>query len=347
MIFQAFCFYIYHSWTNALVTRFRRLRQPKYLFGAIIGFLYLYFFVFMRTGAGRHGGAPIWTPPTETIQLFHTGATVFLFVLFLLAWLFPRERAALVFTEAEIAFLFPAPIGRRTLINFKLLRSQLVILISAIMFTIFGRAWAGNNPFIRILGWWVVLATMGLHSLGSSFAVTSLTERGLSTWKRRIAVVLAIAIGLGTIGYFTWTIAPALPSMNNERDLSSLQQYFLQLFNTGALYWMLLPFRVLLAPFFATTWGEFAVAVLPALVIFAVHYWWVMSANVAFEEASIELSRKTAEKIASMRAGQWGVRKPTRPNAPRSNSRPTAHLQSQSFGKTSSAAVRFSVVDCG
>jgi hypothetical protein len=100
--------------------------------------------------------------------------------------------------------------------------------------------------------------------------------------------------------------------MNNERDLSSLQQYFLQLFNTGALYWLLLPFRVLLAPFFTNTWSEFAVALLPALVIFGVHYWWVMSANVAFEEASIELSRKTADKIAAMRAGQWGVRKPTK-----------------------------------
>ena len=76
-------------------------------------------------------------------------------------------------------------------------------------------------------------------------------------------------------------------------------QYFLQLFNTGALYWLLLPFRALIAPFFATTWSEFAVAILPALVIFGAHYWWVMSANVAFEEASIELSRKTAERIAS------------------------------------------------
>lgn len=310
MILQAFCFYTYHSWKNALATRLRRLRQPKYLFGAIVGLLYLYFFIFMRAGAHRHGGAPIWSPSAETIQLYHTGATVFVFVLFLFAWIFPRERAALVFTEAEIAFLFPAPVGRRTLINFKLLRSQLVILLSAIMFTIFGRAWAGNNPLIRILGWWIVLATMGLHALGSSFAVTSLTERGLSTWKRRIAVVLIIALGLGTIGYYTWSTAPALPSMKNEHDLKTLQEYFMQFFNTGALYWVLLPFRVLLAPFFATTWREFAVAIFPALVIFAAHYWWVMSANVAFEEASIELSRKSAEKIAAMRAGQWGVQKP-------------------------------------
>jgi len=312
MMFQAFCFYIYNSWKNALVMRFRRLRQPKYLFGAIVGALYFYFFVFMRGGVRRHGGAPMWNPSSDTILLLHTAAAVILFALFLLAWLFPRERAALVFTEAEIAFLFPAPIGRRTLINFKLLRTQLVILISAIMITIFGRAWGGNNPFIRILGWWIVFATMGLHTLGSSFAVTSLTERGLTSWKRRIVVFLLIAIGLATIGYYTWTTAPAFPRSTETTNVSfnDLQQYFLDLFNTGAIYWLLLPFRVLVAPFFATTWSAFAVAAGPALIVFGLHYWWVMSANVAFEENSIELSRKVAERIANMRAGQWGLQKP-------------------------------------
>ncbi|MGZ4961534.1 MAG: putative ABC exporter domain-containing protein [Limisphaerales bacterium] len=310
MILQAFTFYIYHSWKNAIVMRFRRLRQPKYLFGAIVGFLYFYFFVFMRGGARRHGSAPIWGASPDTIQLLHTGVTVVLFVLFLLAWLFPRERAALVFTEAEIAFLFPAPIGRRTLINFKLLRTQLVILISAIMFTIFGRAWGGSNPFIRVFGWWIVLATMGLHSLGSSFFVTRLTERGLTTWKRRITVLVIIGVGVTSIAYYTWLTAPGFPKMTDNVNIDELQQYFLKLFNAGALYWLLLPFRVLLAPFFATNWHDFAVAIVPAILLFAAHYWWVMSANVAFEEASIELSRKTAEKIANMRAGKWGAQKP-------------------------------------
>jgi hypothetical protein len=32
----------------------------------------------------------------------------------LLAWMIPHERAALTFTEAEVAFLFPAPVTRRT-----------------------------------------------------------------------------------------------------------------------------------------------------------------------------------------------------------------------------------------
>lgn len=311
MILQAFGFYTYHTWKNALVARFRRLRQPKYLVGAIVGLLYFYFVIFARTHTHAHGGSSVWVPSMDTVQLMHTGGTLLVFVLFLLTWIFPRERAALIFTEAEIAFLFPAPISRKTLINFKLLRTQLMILISAIMFTIFGRAWGGSNPFIRVLGWWIVLSTMSLHSLGASFAVTGLTERGLTTWKRRIIVVLLIAIGLGTLGWYTYQSAPLLPDPeHNKESFEMMQRYFVNLANSGAMYYLLWPFRVLLAPFFSTNWFEFAAALPAALALFALHYWWVISANVSFEEASIELSRKTAERIASMRSGNFGAAKP-------------------------------------
>jgi len=41
------------------------------------------------------------------------------------------------------------------------------------------------------------------------------------------------------------------------------------------------------------------------LGVLAAHYWWVVHSNVAFEEASIDASRKLAEKITAMRAGNW------------------------------------------
>ncbi len=51
----------------------------------------------------------------------------------------------------------------------------------------------------------------------------------------------------------------------------------------------------------------------PALLLMAAHYWWVMRANVSFEEASIEASRKTAERIATIRANRgMSAGKPTK-----------------------------------
>ena len=40
-------FYLqYQSFYNRLVSRFKRLKQPKYLIGAIVGGLYFYFYFF-------------------------------------------------------------------------------------------------------------------------------------------------------------------------------------------------------------------------------------------------------------------------------------------------------------
>ena len=46
-------FYLqFHSVKNRLLMRFKRLKQPKYLFGAIVGGLYFYWY-FFRVLFGR------------------------------------------------------------------------------------------------------------------------------------------------------------------------------------------------------------------------------------------------------------------------------------------------------
>jgi ABC-2 type transport system permease protein len=50
-------FYLqYHSARNRLVARFKRLKQPKYLFGAIAGGIYFYFYFFRYLFRGYTGG---------------------------------------------------------------------------------------------------------------------------------------------------------------------------------------------------------------------------------------------------------------------------------------------------
>ncbi len=51
-------FYLqYHSFRNRLVRRFKRLKQPKYLVGAIVGGLYFYFYFFRYLFRGFSGPA--------------------------------------------------------------------------------------------------------------------------------------------------------------------------------------------------------------------------------------------------------------------------------------------------
>src|SRR5580692_274269 len=124
-------FYLqYHSARNRLVTRIKRLQQPKYLIGAIAGGLYFYFYFFRYLfggNGGSRGSALNVSVSPEHLLAIESLAALAMFISVLLAWLIPYERAALTFTEAEVAFLFPAPVSRRTLVHFKLMKSQLRI----------------------------------------------------------------------------------------------------------------------------------------------------------------------------------------------------------------------------
>src|SRR5208337_2984634 len=108
--------------------------------------------------------------PADAVFPASVGSLI-LFVFVLLAWVLPRERGALVFSEAEVAFLFPAPVTRRRLIHYKLMKSQVAILLWMLVLTIiFGRFWSGGMAWVRSLGWWVILSTLNLHILVASFA---------------------------------------------------------------------------------------------------------------------------------------------------------------------------------
>src|ERR1700690_667846 len=123
----------YHSIKNRTVMRIKRLKQPKYLMGAVVGGLYFYWYFFrtflVAPSRGQHF-ALLASPDNRA--LFESLGALVLLIPLLLAWILPNQLAALTFTEAEVAFLFPAPISRRTLIHFKLLRSQIAILFTTL-----------------------------------------------------------------------------------------------------------------------------------------------------------------------------------------------------------------------
>jgi hypothetical protein len=304
MIAGALFYCQYHTVKNRLAARIKRLRDPKYLVGAIVGGLYFYFYLLRGFLRGSRG--PV---APERHEMFEVFGALFLMVAVLLAWIVPHSRSALSFTEAEVAFLFPAPITRLTLINFKLLKSQMAILFSSLLMTFIGRGMGGGNFLIRAVGWWALLSVFNLHLLGSSFALTMLMDRGISNWKRRAIFLSAVAVGVG--GVYLWIRAtlPPLPGELTTLDKAQIIEYGHKVLQAGPVSWLLLPFRLMLAPYFATNMPEFLRAIAPALAIIGLHYWWVTRSNVAFEEASVERSRRDADRIAAVRSGNWRAMK--------------------------------------
>ena len=107
------------SLKNLLISRFRRLRQPKYLVGAIVGLAYFYFVIFNGLGSGKRPSATpaMMTPdqllPADTAALMMAVGALALLVVFVFMWVVPSQKPGLAFSEAETTFLFPAPISRR------------------------------------------------------------------------------------------------------------------------------------------------------------------------------------------------------------------------------------------
>jgi ABC-2 type transport system permease protein len=301
---------------NRLLARLKRLKQPKYLFGAVVGGLYFYFY-FFRFLFLKQGGAPGRPLPAGldvsqwATSLEWLGALI-LFVIIVLAWLIPKDRAALEFTEAEVAFLFPAPVSRKTLIHFKLIRSQIRILISALFFTLLsGRLAAAGGFWIHALGWWIILSTMNLHFLGCSFVQTLLLDRGIATWKRRVTgLTLLLLAGLAVFWWGRDTMRR--PVMEDLEGLRAMGNYLQQQLATGPMWFILHPFRWVVRPFLATDALALVGALGPALLLLALHYWWVMRLDVSFEEASLEAAQKRATVLAAVRSGNMQALHPAR-----------------------------------
>jgi ABC-2 type transport system permease protein len=310
---------LYLQWfslRNQTVARIKRLRQPKYLLGAIVGGLYFYFY-FVRhlfSGSRPAGQAPFLAAPENLLLLEGIGATV-LFILTVLAWLIPHQRAALTFSEAEVAFLFPAPISRRDLIHYKLLRSQAAILFTILILTLLSNQ-LGGRAWIHALGWWIAISTLTLHSLGASFARTQLLDRGITNTQRRLVVLALATAAVAAVLFWARGSLPGL-DLTHIDDLASLKSWAISVFGAGPAPYVLFPFKILVKPYLAADAPSFAKTIAPALLLMGLHYRWVIRANVAFEEASVDASRKLAERIAAVRSGNWqAARTKTKPSRP-------------------------------
>ncbi|MBI3886557.1 MAG: hypothetical protein HY302_12635 [Opitutae bacterium] len=312
--------YAYLQWMsvrNAVARRLGRLKQPKYLAGAVVGLAYFYLFVFrhvLRSGGPGGPAQPPGLPSEFSAPLAPLGALL-LGVIVVLAWIVPTGRAALQFTEAEVAFLFPAPLTRRTLIHFKLLRSQLGILVSAFFLSlIFRRAsFLGGGQFLHAAGWWLILSTLNLHFIGASFARESLLHLGVNPARRRLLVLAAVAAAaLGGWWWLRGAVAP--PTPEEAANFQTLVHYTGTVLGHPPVSWLLAPFRAVVGPFFAAGSAAFVAALPAALALLVLHYFWVVRSDVSFEEASIDLARHRAAKLEAVRAGDWrGRNRPTKP----------------------------------
>jgi Putative ABC exporter len=298
-VFFASLYLIGCSARNRLRQRLRRLREPRYLLGAIVGVAYLYFSFFARFRLAR-ASQPRRRPGRTAAPLLALSAMrdaapgvvgIGLLGITAIGWLLPFESGLLDFSDAEIQFLFPAPVSRRSLVVHRMMRSQLGLLFSSVIAG-FAMPSASGYGRLRIgVAMWVLLSTAKVYFTGISLARTRLTSadarsRGIA-WLPILVLTAALAV-----------VARALIRAFDAPP-SSLPDLLIRVGTVTTSGWssiVLWPFVALARPLTAQ-WPQpylgtlaFAAAVLIATLL------WVLQSDAAFEDAAATHAQQRAQE---------------------------------------------------
>ena len=282
--------------------RLRRLREPRYLLGAIVGGAYLYFSIFARGRFGnpRRGRGPNANrPPFEMLSAFQVAGTSLaglgVFVLALQAWLLPVRSGLLEFSKAEIAFLFTAPVSRRQLLVHRIMRSQMGSLIASAIFGLFATPVSGFARLRLAFGMWALLVTARIY-----FSAVALTRARLRSPIASVRRVAWVPIGLLLAALAVVGTSIARQMTQPSASLSDFVVHLSRATATGLPHLILLPFIAFLRPPLAPTLSSFFIALAWSLLILAATTAWLLSNDVMFDAVAGE----AAEAAAVVRPGK-------------------------------------------
>jgi ABC-2 type transport system permease protein len=296
---------------NRVVRRLRRLRNPRYLITAFVGATYMYFAVFARMGAARRAANHGF--PSGGLSMLQgngpglVGAALLLFAA--IAWILPTDSGLLDFSEAEVAFLFPAPVSRRQLLIHRLLRSQLPLLFAAVVSSVFVPLTAMAARVRWAAGLFVVLVAIRVYFTGVTLARTHLMSAAgrarRVAWAQLAVVVCAVTIAVAVISR---ALEAAFPG-----NLTEFLASFGAAVAAGPASIVLWPFVTLVRPLFAASFAEFFSRLVGAIAVLAVVVVWVLLNDEAFQAAAAQATARKAEMKARktraprVRATRWSL----------------------------------------
>ncbi len=190
----AFFYLTWRSLRNRAARQLRRSRNPRYALALAIGAAYFYY-IFWRNPRQVHG---------EILPLLndagHLVAVAGLLAGAVGMWLFGGDSTALAFTQAEASILFPAPVSRRQLVLYKIVRGQLPLLFNTLIWVLLLDAGRSDLPaWARFAGVWLLFATIFLHRLGASLVRTAWAEHGAAGARRNALSIAAFAAITGAV----------------------------------------------------------------------------------------------------------------------------------------------------
>jgi len=278
---QASAYITLCSLKNRARLRLRRLREPRYLLGAVVAAAYLRATFFARVQGGRRGAAReigvilAWRGGLEAV------AAAALLALAAAAWLLPSDSTVFEPSPAETDFLLPAPVTRRALLVHRLIRSQISLLFGAVVSALFV-PFAAAGRLRTAGGVYVLFLVMRVYVGGVSLARAR--SRAASS-RARLVLWAPFGIALAAAGIVAASLARAVSSAAGK-DAAAVLASIESAIAAGPAGLVLLPFKAIVRPLFAASPREFIVRLGGALLVLAAAVAWVLWSDDALEEVA-------------------------------------------------------------
>lgn len=321
---------------NRLLAQRTQLKQPRYLLALLLGGLY-FVWIFRMNGQGEDA-------PFATFGSSGLGPTVVAALLLLLAarwWLSKPDKSALAFSPAEVHLLFPAPVSRRLLVQSKLARGQIAILLNVLIWVVLLRGSGGSlDGWQRGIALWILFSTFTLHRLAAALVRLNAMQHRSAGLKRAALPTLVFVTMFGTIAAVLWQARSAITAswaLGPSEAFGVIHEALRQ--PVAAV--VLAPVQALVNPVFASSGAEWLLAIGPALLVLALHFVWVVRTDAAFEEAALEASQERARALAAMRGTQLNTKRSKRGGVARVFPMPSwGHPAATIAWKNTAAAIR-------
>jgi ABC-2 type transport system permease protein len=292
---SAFGYLIIRGARNRLMSRLRRAKNPRYALAMLIGASYFYF-VYLRPQWQR--GSTHRPPGIDTggPMLLVIGTAVLL-VMAAIAWFADNGPSNLALDKAEAAFILPAPVSRRALVSYKLLRAQLAVLTTVLVWTILIRRGSSTLPApMRAIGVWILFTTTNLHRTGAEIVKAAWRVRGRGALRKHwaaIAVIILTILGLSVSIGMSYPTLSAAWAVGVKDWLVA----FGAAVGTGPSHIALWPIQATLAPMVAATASGWWSALPGALIVLLVHLIWVTRVDDDAVTAAVDRATQRIESI--------------------------------------------------
>ena len=272
-----------------------RIRQPRYALAITLGVGYFATVLWYWAWAGEDN-----EPGVAVLNWVALGVPVLLAILVAWWWLWGGYRFALSLSEAEVQYLVTAPLTRRDLVNYKLLKAQPAVVLTALLI---GTAMGGMPlPWVlRVPTVWLLITTLHLHQIIASLTHAAAAEKGLTGFKK---MWLPITIFSAALAGFVWTIASLIRQVRDAESMEAVGLLVTAALDTPVANTVLFPFDLVLAPVFSLSPTQWLQAMPGALVLLAAHYLWILRTDAAFEEAAADAGRDKAKLMEAVKAGR-------------------------------------------